>query len=69
MDLLLATAIIIHGDMRGIWSPSHPHMYPQPLTPSVVVPTVPMVDLSPIQEQLYIPDNILTDAHGNPIIK
>ncbi len=35
---ILASSIIIHGNAGGIWSPSHPHLYPRPEIPFVHIP-------------------------------
>lgn len=61
--LLIATAsIVIHGNFEhGIWSPSHPELYPPPYIP---IP-MEMVDM----EEIYTPDVTLTDEDGNPLIK
>jgi len=58
---LLASAIVIHGNSSGIWSPSHPHLYPYPETPVQQVVPVQQV------EERYIPERPLTDGNGNPI--
>jgi len=50
---LFASAIIIYGDANGVWSPSHPHLYPQ---------------RSSHLEERYIPDTPLTDSYGKIII-
>ena len=58
---LLAAGIIIHGGPNGVWSPSHPHMYPPPMySPSTL--TVPYV------EELYVPETPLTYDDGTPVI-
>ena len=34
-----AATIVLYGTFEhGVWSPSHPDIYPSPITPSVVVP-------------------------------
>ena len=63
MIQLLATAIVIQGNTNGVWSPSHPHLFP-PLvaSPQTVHPSFPQ------EEERYIPETPLTDGNGNPII-
>ena len=56
---LLAASIIIHGNADGVWSPSHPHQYPAPVT--IVLPSIPQV------EERYIPETPMTDGNGNLI--
>ena len=57
---LLASGIIIHGNANGVWSPSHPHLYPNPI-PLTVFPAAQHV------EERYIPETPMTDGHGNLI--
>ena len=60
---LIASAIILQGNANGVWSPSHPHMYPPPvISPQVGAPAVVHT------EERYIPETPLTDGNGNPII-
>jgi len=58
---ILASGIILHGNANGVWSPSHPHLYPNPI-PLTVFPSVPQM------EERYIPETPLTDGKGNVII-
>jgi len=57
---LLASTIILHGNNSGVWSPSHPHLYPVSI-PTLVLPSIQM-------EERYIPDTPLTDGNENVII-
>ena len=60
---LIASAIVIHGNANGVWSPTHPLMFPPPvISPQVGVPAVVHT------EERYIPETPLTDDNGNPII-
>ena len=52
---ILASGIILYGNSNGVWSPSHPHMYPQPITHQQV-------------EDRYVPYTPLTDENGDRII-
>lgn len=59
---LLASGIIIHGNANGVWSPSHPEMFPPPIfSPQTGVPSFVYT------EEPYIPETPLTDGNGNPI--
>ena len=59
---LLASAVVIHGDANGVWSPSHPDLFPKPVkVQQTTTPSIPQV------EERYIPDTPLTDGNGNPI--
>ena len=60
--VLAANTIILYGGPNGIYSPSHPHIYPPPMSPVVEVPSV-------VVEQPYIPEYTLTDEHGTPLIR
>ncbi len=59
---ILASGIILHGNASGVWSPSHPDLYPN-LTeiPLTVFPSVPQI------EERYIPETPMTDGYGIPI--
>ena len=57
---ILASGIILHGNTNGVWSPSHPHLYPNPI-PLTVFPLGQQV------EDRYIPETSMTDGNGNPI--
>ena len=48
---LLASGIIIHGNANGVWSPSHPDLFPYPES----------------VEERYIPETPMTDGNGNLI--
>ena len=59
---LLASGIIIHGNANGVWSPSHPAMFPPPIfSPQFGIPSVVYI------EEPYIPEIPLTDGNGNSI--
>ena len=59
---ILASGIIIHGNANGVWSPSHPELYPPPIfSPQLGVPAVVQT------EERYIPETPMTDGNGNPI--
>jgi hypothetical protein len=59
---LLASAIVIHGNADGVWSPSHPELYPPPIfSPQLGVPSVVYT------EERYIPETPMTDGNENPI--
>ena len=60
---VLASSIVILGNANGVWSPSHPHMFP----PSIISPQV-GVPAVVYTEERYIPETPLTDDNGNPII-
>ena len=60
---ILASSIVILGNSSGVWSPSHPQMFPPPvISPQVGVPAVIHT------EERYVPETPLTDDNGNPII-
>ena len=59
---LLASAIIIYGNSNGVWSPSHPHLFPKPSeVQQTTLPSLPQI------EDRYIPDTPMTGGHGNLI--
>jgi hypothetical protein len=59
---LIASGIVIYGNTNGLWSPSHPELYPPPV--SSPQPGVPSVVYT---EEPYIPEIPMTDGNGNPI--
>ena len=60
---LLATTIVIYGTSNGVWSPSHPDLYPLSSTsPNIVRPSIQII------EDRYIPETPLSDNNGNIII-
>ena len=60
---LLATTIVIYGTSNGVWSPSHPDLYPLSSTPpNIVRPSIQII------EDRYIPETPLSDDNGNIII-
>ena len=59
---LIAYGIIIHGNANGVWSPSHPEMFP----PSIISPQVGVPSVVYTEER-YTPETPMTDENGNPI--
>ena len=59
---ILAAGIILHGNANGVWSPSHPDIFPYPESHAQTIS-------SPVRqvEERYIPETPLTDGHGNLI--
>ena len=63
---LIAAGIILQGTPTGVWSPSHPHMYPPPIFPAST-PTVPRGYVEPPFE-LGPGESELTYEDGTPVI-
>ena len=57
---LAANTIILYGSQPGVYSPSHPQIYPPPQV--IQIPSV-------IIEQPYTPEYTFTDELGNPYIR
>ena len=69
---LIAAGIIIQGGPTGVWSPSHPHLYPT----EIIVPSIPSVEPSvyglppgyvPYEEPPFNPGPYTYDD-GSPIV-
>ena len=67
---IASAAIVLYGTTtHGVWSPSHPELYPAP-APAFqqipnVLPSIPTVET----EERYVPETPLTDAEGRPLIQ
>ena len=67
-----SSPIVLNGQLGvGLWSPSHPHIYPYPVvsTPQMTIPQVDMPPIQPVYEPVYVPLTPLTDSNGNPYIQ
>ena len=65
---IASAAIVLYGTAtHGVWSPSHPQLYPAPTFQQIpnVLPSIPTVET----EERYVPETPLTDAEGRPLIQ
>lgn len=64
---IASAAIVLYGTTtHGVWSPSHPELYPAPASQQIpnVLPSIPTVEM----EERYVPETPLTHEDGTPVI-
>ena len=66
---LIAGGIILYGNPTGVWSPTHPGMYPQiPRPTEIVLPDIPSLEYVEPPFVLGPGESELTYEDGTPVI-
>lgn len=66
---IASSTIVLMGNSSGVWSPSHPDLYPPPVQTTLPIPGVAAPLPVGTFEQPYIPETPLTDENGVEIIR
>lgn len=67
---IASSTIVLMGNSSGVWSPSHPDLYPRPVQITLPIPgVVAPLPAGTLEELPYVPETPLTYENGEEIIR